>query len=281
MSPQGIDAGGFGLSTTTAAIARFGQLYLRRGVWQGRQLIPEAWIEEATARQIDNAPSPNPDWEQGYGYQFWRCRHGAYRGDGAFGQFCVVLPDQDAVVAMTAGTANMQRVLDLVWGHLVPAMGQAPLEEDRACRDALAERLASLRLPPPAGMRSSPLAAEVSGRSYGVAPNDDGIETIEFRFEDDRVRIAVRNGEGLQEIACGYENWLRGEAALEGRRPSPVAASGAWADERTYKTRVWWYETPFARTLTCRFDGDRLVVEQVPNVSFPPGTRPRLEGRLA
>ena len=87
-SPQGITLGGYGLSMRTEDIARFGQLYLQKGQWQGKQLMPAAWVEAATARQTSNGSSPTSDWDQGYGYQFWRCRHGAYRGDGAYGQFC-------------------------------------------------------------------------------------------------------------------------------------------------------------------------------------------------
>ena len=87
--------------------------------------MPEAWVEEATATHSDNSSQPNPDWQQGYGYQFWRCRHGAYRGDGAFGQYCLVMPDQDAVLAITSGIGDMQAALDLVWEHLLPAMGAA------------------------------------------------------------------------------------------------------------------------------------------------------------
>ena len=90
-SPQGISLGGYGLSIRTEDIARFGQLYLQKGKWHGKQLVPEAWIEAATARQTSNGSNPKSDWDQGYGYQFWRCRHGAFRGDGAFGQFCIVL----------------------------------------------------------------------------------------------------------------------------------------------------------------------------------------------
>ena len=104
-SPQGIDVGGWGLRITTADIAAFGQLYLQKGEWQGAQLIPAAWVEQATSLQVQNGPA-NPDWEQGYGFQFWRCRHNAYRGDGAFGQYCVVMPDQDAVLAITSGLAE-------------------------------------------------------------------------------------------------------------------------------------------------------------------------------
>lgn len=50
-------------------------------------------IREATSKQIDN-DNVAIEWRQGYGYQFWRCRHNAYRGDGAFGQFCVVVPER-------------------------------------------------------------------------------------------------------------------------------------------------------------------------------------------
>ena len=137
-SPQGISAGGFGLSIRTEDIARFGQLYLQRGKWQGKQLVPEAWVEAATARQTSNGSKPDSDWDQGYGYQFWRCRHGAFRGDGAFGQFCVVMPEQDAVIAITSGVKDMQAVLNLVWDKLLPAMKPSALPADDAAGKKLA-----------------------------------------------------------------------------------------------------------------------------------------------
>jgi CubicO group peptidase (beta-lactamase class C family) len=96
-SKQGVSMGGFGLSIRTEDIARFGQLYLQRGKWQGRQLVPESWVATATSRWMSNGSNPESDWEQGYGFQFWRCRHGVFRGDGASGQFCVVFPELDAV----------------------------------------------------------------------------------------------------------------------------------------------------------------------------------------
>ncbi len=137
--PRGVNTGGFGLSIKTEDIARFGQLYLQRGMWQGRRLLPEAWVADASAAQVSNATNTEVDWQQGYGYQFWRCRHGAYRGDGAFGQFCVILPDQDAVVAITAGSPNMQAVLNLIWAHLLPAM---PVPADE--RDARQPRVSRM-----------------------------------------------------------------------------------------------------------------------------------------
>jgi CubicO group peptidase (beta-lactamase class C family) len=81
-SPQGNTLGGWGLYLRTEDIAKFGQLYLQKGQWEGRQLIPAAWVEQATSKQVSNGSDPTKDWDQGYGFQFWRCRHGAYRGDG-------------------------------------------------------------------------------------------------------------------------------------------------------------------------------------------------------
>ena len=59
---------------------------------------------------------------QGYCYQMWRCRHNAYRADGANGQFIIVLPDQDAVIAVTAQLDNMQTEINLLWKYILPAL---------------------------------------------------------------------------------------------------------------------------------------------------------------
>lgn len=126
-SPQGISLGGYGLFLRTEDIAKFGQLYLQKGQWNGKQLIPESWIEQATSKQVSNGTDPERDWTQGYGFQFWRCRHNAFRGDGKDGQYCIVLPEHDAVIAITANTRDMQGELNLVWDHLLPAFQTEPL----------------------------------------------------------------------------------------------------------------------------------------------------------
>lgn len=129
-SPQGVSIGGYGLFVRTEDIAKFGQLYLQKGMWNGKQLLPATWIEQATAKQVSNGSDPQRDWDQGYGFQFWRCRHGAYRGDGKDGQFCIVLPEQDAVIAITANTGDMQAELNVVWENLLSAFHDQPLSEN-------------------------------------------------------------------------------------------------------------------------------------------------------
>lgn len=129
-SPQGISIGGYGLFLKTEDIAKFGQLYLQKGVWDNKPLLPATWIETATSKQVSNGTDPNRDWTQGYGYQFWRCRHNVFRGDGKDGQFCIVLPEEDAVIAITANTGDMQGELNLVWDKLLPAFHAKPLPEN-------------------------------------------------------------------------------------------------------------------------------------------------------
>jgi CubicO group peptidase (beta-lactamase class C family) len=144
-NPQGITLGGYGLYLRTEDIAKFGQLYLQKGVWQGKRLLPADWVELATSKQVSNGSDPTKDWDQGYGFQFWRCRHGAYRGDGKDGQFCIVMPEQDAVIAITANTSDMQSELNVVWETLLPAFSVTPLPEDPAAHAQLMEFAHSLR----------------------------------------------------------------------------------------------------------------------------------------
>jgi CubicO group peptidase (beta-lactamase class C family) len=146
-SPQGISTGGWGLMLRTEDIAKFGQLYLQKGKWNGKQLVPATWVEQATSKQVSNGSDPTRDWDQGYGFQFWRCRHGAYRGDGAFGQFCIVLPEQDSVIAITADTKDMQAELNVVWDKLLPAFHAAALPANADEEGQLKTTLAKLMVP--------------------------------------------------------------------------------------------------------------------------------------
>ena len=147
-SPEGNSLGGYGLFLRTEDIAKFGQLYLQKGMWNGRQLVPREWVEQATSKQVSTDKESHSkiggDWQQGYCFQFWRCRHNCFRGDGAAGQFCVVMPEEDAVVAITAETGNMQGELNEIWEHLLPAFHAEALSEDAAIQEKLKEAVGKL-----------------------------------------------------------------------------------------------------------------------------------------
>ena len=151
-SPEGNSLGGYGLKLCTEDIAKFGQLYLQKGKWNGKQLIPEKWVEQATSKQVPNDQEGHSkigiDWMQGYGFQFWRCTHNAYRGDGANGQLCVVIADKDAVLAITADTGNFQGEMNAIWDKLYPAFQPEPLPADAAGQEKLKQAIANLEAHP-------------------------------------------------------------------------------------------------------------------------------------
>ena len=135
-SPQGINCGGWGLYLKTEDLAKMGQLLLQKGEWNGQQLIPAEWVAEMSKKQVE---SINPgtrieqaeergmtketsDWMQGYGYQMWRCRPGCFRADGARGQYIIVVPDKNAVIAITSDNGDLQGELNLVWERILPVL---------------------------------------------------------------------------------------------------------------------------------------------------------------
>jgi len=272
---QGICLGGYGLRVRTEDIARFGQLYLQRGSWQGRQLIPADWIDLATSRQVSNGSNPKSDWEQGYGFQFWRCRHGAYRGDGAFGQYCVVLPAQDTVIAITSGLKDMQAVLNLIWDRLLPGFQSGPLDEDRIGAAALRSRLAELTVKPAEGAATSPEAAKVLGKKYVFPENDQKLESLTLAADALSLRIAGAD----RRIACGYQEWKRGKGSYGAYQEEPAAATGAWAKNDTYVVKQVFTETPFYVTATLRFMGTEVSCALETNVGFGATKKAALVGR--
>ena len=155
VSPTGVACGGWGMNMTTRDIARFGQFLLQEGQWDGRQLLSREWVRLATSRQTwsggivvqSQTIGSGSDWKQGYGFQFWRCRHGAYRADGASGQLTIVFPEQDAVVSINAGLGDMQLELNLIWKHLLPAFGPCAMAEDAVALSDLRAKCAKLALP--------------------------------------------------------------------------------------------------------------------------------------
>ncbi len=281
-SKQGISLGGFGLSVRTEDIARFGQLYLQKGEWQGKQLVPAAWVGDATSRHMSNGSSPASDWEQGYGYQFWRCRHGFYRGDGAHGQFCIVMPQYDAVMAITSGTRDMASVMNLVWDRILPALKGSPLPADRAAHEKLTAKLASLTLRPvKSGASSSTLASTVAGKRYVFGANRDSIEsiTLDSMTAGGDVTLTVRTTAVDQHVAARAGAWRKGTIQLAGVT-EPIAASGGWTADDTYTLKVVRYRTPFATTYRLRFAGEQLAVESEQNVGAAATRVSRYTGTL-
>jgi len=276
--PDGINCGGWGLNIRTMDIAKFGQLYLQKGKWNGKQLVPENWIAEATSYQTSNGSNPESDWEQGYCYQFWRCRHNAFRGDGAFGQYCIVMPEKDAVIAITSGTKDMQAILNLIWKHLLPAMQDNPLPVNRDGYQALQDKLSKLALSTVAGKDSSPLASSISGKTYILEENYTGIKSIFFALSGADKSITLTNDAGPQQVMPGFDIQKKGSIAFPQFGQQVIASSGAWTAPDNYCLRMCLYQTPYYFTMNFTFKGNEVTVNSEMNVSFGPAGNPAIKG---
>ncbi|TVQ18088.1 MAG: class A beta-lactamase-related serine hydrolase [Spirochaetaceae bacterium] len=282
--PNGVNFGGWGLYLRAMDIAKFGQLYLQRGKWGRSQLIPRDWITEATRTQVDNGSDPRSDWNQGYGYQFWRCRHNCYRGDGAFGQYCIVMPDQDAVVAITSGVASMQAVLDVVWKKLLPAFGSAPLPADTVAEQKAQKLIDGLAAKPVSGTVRAAIEEEVTGRTYTFEPNHAKLHSISLDFANSTFTYRLLSGgagRGRRSIGFGRNRWVEGTSVLGRPCEYPAAASGAWTSERRFELSICQLDTPHTLTFGFTFDGDTVRVDQSVNVSFGPKETQTLTGQAA
>ncbi|MEV6180879.1 serine hydrolase domain-containing protein [Streptomyces sp. NPDC052015] len=258
---RGRELGFSGLHGTTDAVARLGQLYLRGGVWEDRRLLSRAWVAEATRALIPTAgamgDTDREDWDRGYGFQFWQSRHG-YRGDGAYGQFCLVLPEQDAVVAVTAATTDMQALLNLVWQHLLPAFRPGPPAGPQDAETALADRLARLSLPAAPGRAAPPdRTGEWSAAEFapygGVRAGLPGLTGAAVNADADGWTLTlVEHGHRL-DLRLRPGGWSVAE------EPVPTAVSGGWTDRDTLAVDIAFLETPHRLRVACSLPGRTLT----------------------
>jgi hypothetical protein len=238
-------------------------------------------VKAATAQQTSNGSNPQSDWDQGYGYQFWRCRHGAYRGDGAFGQFCIVLPQQDAVVAITSGTRDMQAVLNLIWDKLLPALSAGPQPADEKGNQILQARLTRLKLPTLEGSARAQVPEDGSGKTYTFPANDQKLESlgVEFVGNSGDVTLVCKSNRGaIKRILCGGKDWNLGRFAFGTTPEQPAAACGAWTENNVYTAKICFYETPYIVTLRMDLSEGQLKLDTTWNVSFGPSKKPQLVG---
>jgi CubicO group peptidase (beta-lactamase class C family) len=302
VDPNGIDTGGWGLRVKTEDIAKFGQLYLQKGVWQGKRLLAESWIADATRSHIQSKggsrKAEENDWLQGYGYQFWRCRHNAYRGDGAFGQYCIVIPDQDAVIAITSETADMQGILDQVWNHILPALkGVGMASDKKAVQAKLKQEMASLSFIPPTTLEPKASVDKVSGKTYRIADNSLNIKSVLLKFKPNEVRFTMEDEQGPRDVLCGLGEWRESTTGLSplplklvptsvpNEKTTTLYATGAWLDDQTF-SMIWRFiETAHYERVTCTFQGDTVQVEFKKSLAIlnpdTKDTRPILQGQLS
>ena len=271
--PRGINTGGWGLHLTTEDIAKFGVFYIQKGKWNGNQLLSSDWIKMATSKQVSNGSDPNNDWSQGYGFQFWRSRFNTYRGDGAMGQFCLVIPEHNTIVAITSGTDNMGGVMQIVWEELLPKMNSSEMIFNPEGIEILRKKSASLELKPVNGKMSKALAKKFFNKKIKIAKNKEGVEFIFFKSKKNEVEIKV-NGK-IETIPFGFGKYIKSElkghlpftssnhkivpkSSLRYSKNKKIAVSGAWITENKFQLRIYQYETPARLDYIFNFKNGKL-----------------------
>jgi CubicO group peptidase (beta-lactamase class C family) len=283
---KGTNTGGWGLRLKTEDMAKFAELFLQKGKWNGQQLLPKGWAEEAGTMKIMQDPNAPPskkdssDWLQGYCFQMWRCRHNAFRGDGAFGQFMIVMPDQDAALAITAETADMQEEINLVWDYLLPAFKKTELPADRNSDAALQKKLKALALPLPFANKQT-LASAINGKTFAIAANDMLMQEITFNFLNDQCAVKLKENGRVYSLNFASGKWQPGKTNLP--LPSltsalientskiyPVAVDGSytWLDASTLQLTLRYIESPHSENFTCHFNGNQLSIDVAKSIDF-------------
>lgn len=262
--PFGVELGFSGAHLRTETILAMAQLGLDRGRWGDEQLVADWWYDRATVPGAPVRPDPagSPDWNCGYGFSYWMQRHG-FRGDGAYGQYMISLPEQSLAIAITGEIAEMQSVIDAIWEHVLPAVDRPG---DPAADAELAARLAGAQFAAlgggaahvPGGRCELPRGDARIGDG-GVAPG------MCFDLPDDYDAVAIepapggttvtlrRNGEWTDPIAVGDGEWRESQLTASGRR-LPLVASGGWTAPDRYVAEVRPIETPHRFTVTATLD---------------------------
>lgn len=293
-SPQGINTGGYGLRVKTGDVAKLGMLYLQNGIWNGKQVLPANWAKEATTYKVSNASlkgkDENSDWQQGYCYQFWRCRHDFFRGDGAFGQYCLVSRQLNTVIVITSEVADMQKTLNHVWDYLLPGIKPAALTADAANQSALKQKLAGLTLLPLKTSFGQATLAQVSGKTFNIKDNPINVKQASLTFSQNNCVFVLKDDESEQKITVGLDKWIYGEtlpsgAKTAGALPQKVTAAGAWRDDNTFVITLQYYETPGSDLIICHFENNAVTIKFLNGMTAKAGgtkdSRPILEGSVS
>ena len=279
-NPAGINVGGWGLRVQTESMAKFGQFFLQKGRWNDKQIISEAWINEATTATVSNKNNgDNPDREQGYCYQMWRCRHNAVRMDGAFGQFVVIMPDQDMVVVMTANVGDMADQLNKVWDNILPGVSADVLPADPESLRKLDAKIASLSIPAPEQTKKdAAISARINKKTYRFENNNRNIESVSFNFDNDECIADFRIGNRYYAIPFSKNKWHTGDTGRPPTSliPSPAAFNGymfrtagaySWKDDTTLELVLRYIDGIHTDVITCRFGSSEVTMEFDENVN--------------
>ena len=189
-TPNGVSWGDSAMLCTVRDAASFGRFVMNYGTWEGKRLMNEEYLREATSAVVDNAVSSHFDVYHGlgYGYQFWRIIGNGFAMVGMGDQLTLCYPDEDIIMSITSDNQGSTELRQLVVGafyELIVRKAQSEaLPEDKAAEDYLAEMTKDLKLRAIKGKEDSPMREVINGKVYECEQNKMGIKRFSFVFKD-------------------------------------------------------------------------------------------------
>lgn len=292
ISPDGYNVGGWGLSLTTEQYAAVGQFLLNRGRWNGKQLLGEQWVQQATTVHMTMAHLDEPHMA-GYGYQLWIDeRENCFCFRGAFGQVCAVIPGKDMTITFTGGTDNAQRrvMWEKIWELVVNRVADSPIAVDEKAQAKLQklERTMGISMAEGTPSWENKGAAAVSGKRYLLGENRLNFTSFSVKFaekpnEPDELTLGLAGKEFT--VPVGHRRWLRGETCVKTADTDTdvsvifekVSCTGAWR-EGSYHMVLCFDETSYINEISATFLGNSVILHHSRNCSFFEATTVMLTG---
>ena len=290
---DGMETGGGGLLSTLGDNLRLMKLYADGGVWEGERILAEDYVKLATSLQNESATESinNPeafDNFLGYGFQIWMCKpKGVYRADGAMGQFTIVCPEQDMIIAINetaVGAHWAQNTLDITWNYLAK-VDSAPVSQDEKAQDDLQRKLRTLNTPNPAYKPYSPMIPEITGKRYQITQGRLTPEVVSFMggatvleaascsFDFDNYgcvwNITTPEGEQVPVRVATYGGRFTNLVKRPEDQVQMLVTSGSWLAEDTFQIVCRWTQTCFTKKVNFRFTQEGFTVEGASNSAFP------------
>lgn len=284
--PDGMEYGGGGLYATTEDNLRLMKLYADGGLWEGKRVLASDYVEMATSVQNDSSGERkvNPPAEDnfvGYGFQIWMCRpEGVYRADGAMGQYSIVFPKQDMIIAVNETAENAvwaQNTLDILW-NFAGKIKDEVLEEDVNGYETLKNYLSDAQIPIPFQSQRSAYEKNIRGNRYCLKEghfdldvtifiqfeegfSTTGITEFSLDFEKDRAKLSfLQDGKEQEAMISLNGTWQKSVLKLSDSVSDTAYFFGTWRAENEFEMDIRWAKTCFTRKVLFTFDGYQIRV---------------------
>ncbi len=288
-SPDGVEAGGWGLMLKTEDIAKFILCYQNKGKYNGIQVIPKWWVDEATGFITDNSVSEKePDASAGYGCGFWRCAgmpH-TFRAEGMFCQYAISFEDYNACIIMTSEHSDLQETLDVVWKYMPYAFTEPDFQSDTQkiklsdksqvitktrseIEEYIDNKTYSLRKCRFVNWLGFPISVLPMPIVFFAKDRGGNMNNLKFRFSESGCKFSWMEDGGFEnEVFVSMNGEASNDEIVIGELKMMVRSYAYWENSNTLVMHIRPLSSVAERVLTFEFKGEKIKMSP----RYIPGT---------